>query len=260
MLLAIVSAMCQAVRAQSSFQSGEVLQYNLYYNWSFVWVKAGTATMSIARSEYNHVPAYKTRLLMTSNKQADGYFVLRDTLVSMVRYDNLRPLYYCKNDIEGKRHHKRTVWYSYSGNTVSARQQYLRANGNVTNKNEQRTSPIHDMLSIMLNARNYDTSSWKKGHSINFNMTDGNGVSTQTLIYRGKVNIKMKDSRDTYRCLELAFIEQRKGKKKEVVTFFVTDDANHIPVRLDLFLRFGSAKAYLTSSRGLKNISTARVK
>lgn len=259
-LLALVSTMSIGVKAHTSFQSGEILQYNLYYNWSFVWVKAGTATMSITNSSYNGTPAYKTRLLMRGSKQADSYFVLRDTLTSFVRSDNLKPLYYCKNDIEGKRRHKRSVWYTYSGNTVRARQQYKRADGTVTNKDEQRTTAIHDMLSIMLNARNYNTSSWQKGKRINFNMTDGNGVSTQALIYRGKTNVKMKDSSDTYRCLQLSFVETRDGKSKEVVTFFVTDDANHIPVRLDLFLRFGSAKAYLTSSRGLKNAVGAKVK
>lgn len=28
-----------------AFKSGEFLSYNLYYNWKFVWVKAGTASI-----------------------------------------------------------------------------------------------------------------------------------------------------------------------------------------------------------------------
>ena len=42
--------------------------------------------------------------------------------------------------------------------------------------------------------------------------------------------------------------------------FYVTDDQNHIPVRLDMFLKFGSAKAFLTSIKGNRNPITAVVK
>jgi hypothetical protein len=36
-----VSAQCGSVN--KAFKSGEDLSYDLYYNWKFVWVKAGTA-------------------------------------------------------------------------------------------------------------------------------------------------------------------------------------------------------------------------
>ena len=89
--------------AQNAFQPGEQLEYSLYYNWGFVWVKAGTATLTIKNSTYNGTAAYLTRLLMRGSKKADGYFVLRDTLTSYVKVDNLQPLYYAKRDREGKK-------------------------------------------------------------------------------------------------------------------------------------------------------------
>ena len=73
-------------------------------------------------------------------------------------------------------------------------------------------------------------------------------------------NIKMKNGSATYRCLVLSFVEYENKKEKEVVTFYVTDDANHIPVRLDLYLRIGSAKAYLVGSKGVRNPMTAKIK
>ena len=91
-------------------------------------------------------------------------------------------------------------------------------------------------------------------------MTDGNGVEKQSLIYRGKTNVKMRDSKDTYRCLQLSFVEEDDGDEKEVITFFVTDDANHVPVRLDMYLKFGSAKVYLTQTKGLRNPIGAQIK
>ena len=252
--LTVVSLMGVGVSShgQTAFQSGEILQYSLYYNWRFIWVKAGSATMSIARTSYNSVPAYRTRLLMRGSKEADGYFVLRDTLLSYTACDNLRPLYYSKNDMEGSAYRSREVWYSYPSRKCRVKQSYTRKDGRITEKDELFSSQVYDMLSIMLKARNYDTSGWTPGKRIHFLMTDGNGVDSQTLIYRGKQRIKMKDSRKTYRCLKLSFVETN-DKEKEVITFFVTDDSNHIPVRLDMYLRFGSAKAFLVGSRGVKS-------
>jgi hypothetical protein len=40
----------------------------------------------------------------------------------------------------------------------------------------------------------------------------------------------------------------------------VTDDKNHIPVRLDMFLSFGSAKAFLRSYKGVRSEMKAKIK
>ena len=55
-------------------------------------------------------------------------------------------------------------------------------------------------------------------------------------------------------------MEMDNGKYKELVRFYVTDDENHIPIRLDMFLRFGSAKAFLTNIKGNRNPITCIVK
>ncbi len=60
--------------------------------------------------------------------------------------------------------------------------------------------------------------------------------------------------------MELAFVEKEKGKWREIAHFYVTDDDNHVPVRLDMFLKFGSAKAFLTNMKGVRNSITSKVK
>ena len=42
--------------------------------------------------------------------------------------------------------------------------------------------------------------------------------------------------------------------------FYVTDDQNHVPIRLDMFLKFGSAKAFLTNMKGVRNPISSLVK
>ena len=263
-LLALLAFGYSSVAAQkadnTAFKSGETLQYDLYYNWKFVWVKAGTATMSIASTTYEGQPAYRTRLLTRGTSQADRFFVLRDTLTSIVTQQDMLPRYYSKTDMENTSYRQRNVWFSYSGGMSHARQRYVNPHGVETWKTESNHLCIFDMLSILLRARSFDASGFKKGHKIKFTMTDGDGISTQTLIYRGKKTIKTRNGNAAYRCLVLSFVEYEENKEKEVITFYVTDDLNHIPVRLDLFLRIGSAKAYLTGYKGVRNPLTSKTK
>ena len=250
----------QCTFKNTAFKSGEFLYYNLYYNWKFVWVKAGSASMSTVMSRYKGKPAYRTSLTTRGNNKVDEMFVLRDTLLAYVS-DGLAPLYYRKGAREGKRYYVDEVFYSYEGNNVNLRQHELHASGNHTWKNTTSNDCMYDMVSSFLRARNYDPTGWNKGQVIKIPIADGDDTKTALLKYRGKSNIKA-DNGVKYRCLVLSYMEKEEGQKdyKEIVRFYVTDDSNHIPVRLDMFLRFGSAKAFLVSMKGNKNPVTAVVK
>ena len=78
-------------------------------------------------------------------------------------------------------------------------------------------------------------------------------------MHRQRETIKA-DNGLMYRCLRLAYMELEDGKYKRIVDFYVTDDENHVPVRLDMFLKFGSAKAFLVGMKGTRNPITSIVK
>ena len=60
--LVAMAAGAQCTFRNTAFKSGEFLSYNLYYNWQFVWVKAGTAAMSTVQSQYRGHQAYRSSL------------------------------------------------------------------------------------------------------------------------------------------------------------------------------------------------------
>lgn len=97
-LFAIVAASAQCSSRNTAFKSGETLMYDLYFNWKFVWVKAGTAYMNITQSTYNGKPAYKTYLITRGSQKADRFFVMRDTLLSYCDLD-LVPRYFRKGGV-----------------------------------------------------------------------------------------------------------------------------------------------------------------
>ena len=169
------------------------------------------------------------------------------------------PIYFRKGAREGKRYTVDEVWYSYGGGKCHIRQSRLHKSGRRETRSFSSAECVYDMLNIFLRARSFDPATWTKGHVVNFPIADGNGTNPAQLKYRGKKNVKA-DNGVKYRCLELSYIEKDDGKWKEIVRFYVTDDDNHIPIRLDMFLKFGSAKAFLTSMKGARGEPISIVK
>lgn len=248
-------ALSQSVQAQcaarnEAFQSGEQVMYDLYFNWKFIWKKVGLASLTTNATTYHSKPAFRFNLLSVGSKNTDFFFKMRDTLTCYVS-DRLEPLYFRKAAEEGSRHTVDEAWFSYKDGVASVKQRRTWYNP-IREAQEMEYSDsrcIFDMLSILAQARSYDPKDYKVGQKILFPMATGRRVEEQTLIYRGKQNIEANND-TTYRCLVFSFVEYKKGKEKEVITFFVSDDKNHLPIRLDMYLNFGSAKAYLKSVRG----------
>lgn len=259
MLLAFsFSAYSQCTFRNTAFKAGEFLSYNLYYNWKFVWVKAGTASMYTVDSTYKGKKAYRTSLTTRGNNKVDNMFVLRDTLLCYTS-TAMEPLYFRKGAREGKRYTVDEVFYSYPNGNCHLRLHRQHNDGTHAWKNENPSSCVFDMLNIFLRARSFSSANWKKGHIVDFPIADGKNVSPARLRFNGKTKIKA-DNGKKYKCVELSYMEYEKNKWKEIVRFYVTDDQNHIPVRLDMFLKFGSAKAFLTSMKGMRNDVTSLTK
>lgn len=251
------SAQCSA--DNSAFKSGETLQYELFFNWKFVWIKVGSATWNVTQTTYGGRQAFCTTLTTRTSQRADKFFMMRDRLTSYCAL-NLVPLYYQKDANEGGTFRQEKVWYTYPNGQCSLKTWYRRNQNEPSEQTYSSRYCCFDMLSMMLRARSFDPSNYKVGQRIPFLMTQGRHIEWRTLVYKGKKNFKMEGRTTTYRCLVFSYVENEKGKEKEIVKFYVTDDANHLPVRLDLNLNFGTAKAYLCGMTGVRHPLTSIIK
>ena len=243
----------------NAFKSGEELAYDLYFNWKFIWVKVGTAEMDTKMAKFEGKDAWKSYLITRGNPKLDKFFVMRDTLLSYCNPD-LSPLYFRKGAKEGDSYYVDEIWYSYPHGNCQLKKHRITSSGEHLWKTTTYKSCIYDMMSIFLRARNFDASKMKKNETIPMPVSDAMGLSNSWLEFRGRENYKMSDTKEKFRCLVFSFYERDNGKSKELLRFWVTDDENHIPLRLDMFLSFGSAKAYLKSYKGVRSPMTAKIK
>lgn len=253
-----ITAQAQCPAENKAFSSGEQVVYDLYFNWKFIWKKVGLASLTTYSTTYNQKEAFRFNLLSVGSKNTDFFFKMRDTLTCYTS-DRLEPLYFRKAAEEGKRYTVDEAWFDYGDGTSKVKQRRTWRDGTVQEMEYSDSRCIFDMLSILAQARSYDPADYKEGDKIHFPMATGRRVEEQTLIYRGKKDIEANND-TTYRCLIFSFVEYKKGKEKEVITFYVSDDDNHLPIRLDMFLNFGSAKAYLKSVKGNRHPLTSVVK
>ncbi|MBP5425801.1 MAG: DUF3108 domain-containing protein [Prevotella sp.] len=253
-----LSAHAQCGIENTAFKPGEFLSYDLYFNWKFVWVKVGTASMSTVQSNFKGQQAFRSSLITRGNSQLDNVFIMRDTLLCYTDTE-LAPLYFRKGAREGSRYYVDELWYTYPNSNCHLKMHRIDHDGEVHWKEAEYKDCIYDMMSIFLRARNFDATKMKEGDKIPMPISDARHLTNSWLKYNGKTTLKMKNSGDKYRCLVFSFIEREDGQNHELIRFYITDDRNHLPVRLDMFLSFGSAKAYLTGYKGLRNPMESKI-
>lgn len=254
-----IRSAAQCGTENTAFGSGEYLSYDLYFNWKFVWVKVGSASMSTVMSRYKGQNAYRASLITRTGEKLDNMFMMRDTLLSYCSED-LSPLYFRKGAREGDRYYVDELWYSYPENgNCHLKMHRINRHGEHTWKEAEYKDCVYDMMSIFLKARNFDTSEFKVGQIIPLPISDAKALSNTWLTYLGKENFEIEGTGKKFRCLVFSFMEREDGKDSEIIRFYITDDANHIPVRLDMYLKFGTAKAFLKGYKGIRNPMTSRI-
>lgn len=242
----------QCPSKNTAFKSGEELNYTLYFNWKFIWIKCGSATYTTQNGNYNGNDCYRSDLLFRTNKKFDKFFTLRDTLLSYISKD-LVPQYFYKASLEGKNHRLEEVWYSYPNGQCHAKLKYTNPHNEVYPNEVTQEECIYDMMSMMALARSFDPSNYKKGQRLYFPMTSSEFVEQQTMIYQGKEKFKANDG-VTYRCLVFSMLDwENRKKEREILRFYFSDDDNHLPLRIDFNLKFGTAKAFFTDGKNLRN-------
>lgn len=255
MMLALMPLQMKAQQCEVenlAFKAGESVRYDLYFDWGIIWKKVGYATFTTDLTTYEGQPAYDIRLMAVGSKEADMLFKLRDSL-QVYMTERLEPLYYKKAAEEGSHYSVDEAWYSREGGVSKVHQLRTRpgvADFEPMESDTEDSRCIYDMLSIIARARNFSNEHFMQGHQTTLPLATGRKVEEETLICLGDNTIKAKDGKK-YACKGFSlYAYDKDGEKSEILRFYITDDANRLPIRIDFYLKIGSAKAYLKEVNG----------
>ncbi|MDR1884499.1 MAG: DUF3108 domain-containing protein [Prevotella sp.] len=256
MLVLLVLAGTQ-VQAQSMckinniyFQAGEEMTYDLYFRYGFINTKAGISTLKTSAEKYNNADAFKMTLLAQSIGAVRKLFSLNDTLSCYMSKD-LAPLAYIKNAAEGKDYTQERVAYTYSGDKVSVNVKRHKNGDFKFNETLTSQSCIYDMMSVVYYARTLNYSTMKKGETAKVNFVSGR-KKVNMIIEHGGIETVEANNDKKYSCIKLilSIMDDAFSDKKEAMKVYITNDNNHMPVRLDSKLNIGATQAMLKSYKG----------
>ena len=221
-------------------------RFNMYLGLGPIKIPAGTAHLYDSEVFFEGKQVIRTAMDINSNPTTDKIFLLRDTIESYNTKEG-ESLFYKKTINEGNKHIVETAHYSKDNDRFIVDLNTWDMNTKTLKKHstEWRSTRIFDMMSMIAFAQNIDTSDREPGSTENLPMVNGNKVVQQYMVYTGNKKIKADDG-CTYDCMIISIRDYSKGKERETVKAYVTNDSKHTPVQLDIILSTGtSIKALL---------------
>lgn len=225
----------------NAFQDGENITFNVFYSVMGLYVNAGTANFSIALERMNNKPVYHIIGAGNSNSSYDWIFKVRDKYESYIDTATLQPLKFVRDVDEGGYKTYENVSFNQQNNTA------------ISNKGVFKVpNCVQDVLSSIYYARNIDFGKYKVDDKIPFNMFLDNEVYNLYIKYLGKETIKTKYGKFRAIKFKPLLIKGTMFEGGEKMTVWVSDDANHIPLRIESPIVVGSVKIDMMQYKNLR--------
>ncbi len=234
-----------------SFNSGEKLNYNIVYNWGFIWVDAGKVEFKARREWLNGQNVYHFSGTGTSLKKHDWFFKVRDYYNSWARVEDLAPIKYSRNTSEGKYKVNNYYTFDYQENKIYTN------TWNSEKKQEydtlQMPNCLFDVMTAVYYARTLDLAKFKVNEKIPIKMIVDNEVFNLYGRYLGKEILKTRDNKK-YNCLKFSMllVAGTMFKGGEDLLVWISDDENRIPLLVEAKVLVGSVKAVFKGAENLK--------
>ena len=229
-----------------AYKRGELLEYNIHYGL----INAGKIVMKV---ENNYTVLFNQKVLQFSIVGStyagwDYFFKVRDYYTSYIDTNSLYPIYSVRNISEGDYISKEYVIYKREQGIV-----------NCNNVEKKLPSDIFDILSAFYYARCFDFNLIPINVQIGFNTFFEKELFKVGITYEGKTTIKTKLG--TFKCIIIrpSLVEGRVFKGQKDMTIYISDDKNHLPIRVESAIFIGYIQADLTKFQNLRYPLTSQI-
>ena len=224
----------------TTFVSGENINFRVFYSVIGIYFEAGTASFSINRDRLNNKPVYHIVGLGNSNSKYDWIFKVRDRYESYIDTLTLRPYRFIRNVDEGG--YKKFEHVEFDQEKSQA----------VSQQGTFSVPPcVQDVLSAIYYARNIDFDKYKPGDKIPFSMFLDDEVYNLYIRYMGKETIKTRYGKFRAIKFKPMLIKGTIFEGGEKMNVWVSDDRNKVPLRIESPITVGSV---IVDMMGYKNL------
>lgn len=227
----------------TAYKPGERLVFHAYYNMGFIWIYAGNAIFTVQSTVYNGRDVYYVKGDGRTASSYEWFYKVRDLYESYIDQQTLLPLRHLRTVNEGNISFKHDIRFDRASNVATT------APGN--------QYPIlkctQDVVSAIYFARNIDYNKFAPGTRIPFNMFLDDSLYSLYIKYMGKEKVTTK--KGTFNAIKIVplLISGTMFSGGEGMTVWVSDDKNHLPLRVSSPIIIGSVKADLMDYSGLAN-------
>ncbi len=230
----------------TSFQPGEQLNFVIYYSIIGIYVNAGNATVTTNLERMNNRPVYHITGAGKSNSSYDWISKVNNRYETFMDTSTMQPMKFIRDVHEGN--HKKYENVSFNRTTKTA----------VSNDGVYKVPAcVQDVVSSLYYARNIDFSKYKSGDKIAFNMFLDGEVYSMYLRYIGKEEIKTRYGKFRSIKLKPLLLKGNTFEGGEKMNVWVSDDANHIPLRVESPISVGSVKVDMMGYKNLRHPLTS---
>ncbi|MEN9600097.1 MAG: hypothetical protein RL596_2418 [Bacteroidota bacterium] len=231
-----------------AFQDGESISFNVFYSVIGIYVNAGAATFTVQNQKLNNKPIYHIIGEGTSNSSYDWIFKVRDKYESFVDTATLQPLKFLRDVDEGGYKINESVTFNQQANTATSAKGTLKV-----------PNCIQDVLSAIYYARNIDFNKYQVEDKIPFSMYLDHEVYNLYIKYLGKETIKTKYGKFNAIKFKPLLVKGTIFEGGEKMTAWVSDDPNHLLLRVESPIAVGSIKVDMMGYRNLRYPLTSLV-
>jgi hypothetical protein len=225
----------------TSFQAGESVTMRVFYNAAGIYIGAGEATFTTNLERFNGKTTYHCVGDGKTFSFFDNFFKVRDRYESYIDTATMLPIKFIRNVDEGGYKIYNNVTFNHTANTAVS-----------TNGVFKTTNCIQDVVSAMYYARNIDFNKYKVGDKIPFDMFLDDEVYHLYIRYLGKEKIKTRYGRFNAIKFKPLLIKGTIFQGGEKMNAWVSDDPNHLLLRVESPIAVGTIKIDMYGYRNLR--------
>lgn len=227
----------------TSFGPGEHIEYRVHYGF----INAAEAVVDVAPSLYtvNSRPCYQVNVFGRTTGAFDLVTKVRDTWRSYIDTSAILPQKFYTNIQENKYRKEENMTFNHAANTVKAEERTEKDLFKVPDN-------VHDVVSSYYFLRTIDFNRLVIGSVIEVPAFYDDTVYNMKVRYRGKERLKTKFGKTN--AIKLSPIMSTNGffKGEDALLVWVSDDANKVPLKVEVELSIGSLEMDIRKFSGLK--------